>query len=129
MRIARTALVLVLALASTAGPVRAGHEDPAGLARAIARKLNARKATITPKTHTTDFGSDLLGCITLARWELADFGYRGHAFFCEESVDGEILGAVLNRSGVVRCDIVGYHIGDGCYDFDICDYEETACVE
>jgi hypothetical protein len=45
---------------------------------------------------------------------------RGHAFFCEDAFTEEVLGAVLNRSGVVRCRISGDYVGDGCYDFTIC---------
>jgi hypothetical protein len=125
MKIASTAALLLL-LAAPA--VHAKPRDPAGLGRALATKLVARKQ-LAPKTHTTDFGSDALGCITLTSWELRDFGYRGHAFLCEEGTTSEVLGAVLNRSGSVRCYISGEYIGDGCYDFDICEVPETACVE
>src|SRR5205823_4703835 len=75
-------------------------------AQAIATKLYAHKA-IKPETHTTDFQGDSLGCITLTAWELRQFGYRGHAFFCEDAGTGEVLGAVLTRGGFVRCHISG----------------------
>jgi hypothetical protein len=99
-------------------------------ARAIAKKLIAGK-TLEPKTqtHTTDFQGDSLGCITLTARELHHFGYRGHAFFCEDAFTGEVLGAVLNRSGVVRCAISGDYVGDGCYDFTICGVADSVCVE
>src|SRR5436189_146031 len=96
-------------------------------ARAIATKLSAQKA-IHPETHTTDFRGDSLGCITLTAWELRQFGYRGHAFFCEDAATGEVLGAVLTRGGLVRCFISGDYVGDGCYDFTICGLADGACV-
>jgi hypothetical protein len=36
-----------------------------------------------------------------------DLVFWGHAFFCEDAFTEEVLGAVLNRSGVVRCFISG----------------------
>lgn len=76
--------------------------DRGAFARAIAEKLIANK-TLRSRTHTTDVQGDSLGCITFTTKELRHFGYRGHAFFCEAALTGEVLGAVLNRSGVVRC--------------------------
>ena len=124
MRTAAAFVTLLVLLA--AAPVSA--VDPDGLGRALAGKLTARPR-IAPETHTTDFGDAAIGCITLTRWELAQFGYRGHAFLCEEGATGEVLGAVLNRTGVVRCHIVGHYAGDGCYDFDICGIPDSACVQ
>ena len=133
MRIAGSLAVLVFALSLT--PADAATPK-AGFGKVLATKLMAKKQTATqsgsvfrPETHATDFGTEALGCITLPRWELNDFGYAGHAFLCEEGATSEVLGAVLNRAGVVRCYISGVYIGDGCYDFDICDVPETACVE
>lgn len=122
------AIVCVLALApsgAAARPIESGK-----LARALATKLQEPKAAKEPRpqTHATDFGSDAIGCITLTSRELWSFGYRGHAFLCEEGNGGEVLGAVLSRSGFIRCYITGEYVGDGCYDFDICDIPETACV-
>jgi hypothetical protein len=118
-------VALVLALATPLST--AGAAEPHALARGIAVKLYAQKS-LRPQTHTTDFQGDTLGCITLAAWELAQFGYRGHAFFCEDASSGEVLGAVLTRGGVVRCHISGDYIGDGCYAFTICGVADGACV-
>jgi hypothetical protein len=136
MRVACSFAVLVFALSLTAA--EAATPKP-GFGKALATKLMAKKqaaassdgagSAFRPKTHTTDFGSDAIGCITLTRWELNDFGYAGHAFLCEEGATSEVLGAVLSRTGVLRCYISGVYTGDGCYDFDICDIPETACVE
>ena len=114
-----------LALVAPGRPAVAAERS--ALARAIATKLSAQKA-IRPETHTTDFRGDSLGCITLTAWELRQFGYRGHAFFCEEAATGEVLGAVLTRGGVVRCFISGDYVGDGCYTFTICGVADGACV-
>jgi hypothetical protein len=113
----------VLVLAASGDGV-AARED---LARAIAARLVAKKA-IAPRTHTSDFATDQLGCITLTARELRAFGVRGHAFLCEDAGSGEVLGAVLSRSGAVRCYISGRYVGDGCYDFGLCGADETACV-
>jgi hypothetical protein len=127
----RTAYVIVIGtllfLLGSAGPVPA-REDQAALGRALARKLLARKL-LRPQTHTTDFGTDRIGCITLTSWELRQFGFRGHAFLCEEGATSTVLGAVLNRRGVVRCYITGAYAGETCYDLEICGIPETACVE
>ena len=117
---------LVLTLVAFAGPGAAA--DRSALARGIATRLAARKATIQPQTHTTDFAGDSLGCITLTAWELSQFGYRGHAFFCEDAATGEVLGAVLTRRGAVSCYISGDYVGDGCYAFTICGVADGACV-
>src|SRR5437667_10473268 len=107
-------------LAFAADPsFRLPHLEARGLARAAAEKLATRKV-LRPQTHTTDFQGDSLGCITLTTREMRRFRYRGHAFFCEDGATGEILGALLNRSGVVRCYISGDYTGDGCYAFTIC---------
>ena len=121
-------LAILTALALPVNAALAAAPQSKALAQALAGKLRAHSA-IAPQTHTTDFGDDAIGCITLARWELADFGYRGHAFLCEEGATEEVLGAVLNRAGVVSCYITGNYVGDGCYDFSICDIAETACVQ
>jgi len=126
MRTASLLVALLLALA-TPGPA-AARRSGGSLGRALATKLLARKA-LKPETHATDFATDHIGCITLASWELRDFGFRGHAFLCEEATAGEVLGAVLNRAGVVRCHITGFYVGDLCYDLEICGVPETACVE
>ena len=101
--------------------------DAEGLAHAAATKLLQEKS-LRPQTHTTDFQGTSLGCITLTQRELHRFGYSGHAFFCENADTAEILGAVLNRRGVVRCRIDGAYVGDGCYDFTICGVADSACV-
>ena len=117
---------MLLFLLAAAPPALAAAKP--GLGRVIATKLRDRPR-IQPQTHTTDFGTDAIGCITLTVRELRAFGYRGHAFLCEEGTTSEVLGAVLNRSGVVSCVITGAYVGDGCYDFDICDVPETACAD
>jgi len=126
MRVALAAALLTL---GAIGPP-AVAADRGAFARAIAEKLIAGKA-LGPKTqtHTTDFQGDSLGCITLTTWELRHLGYRGHAFFCEDAFTGEVLGSVLNRSGVVRCVISGDYVGGGCYDFTICGVADSGCVE
>jgi hypothetical protein len=117
------AAAVLLAVAPPAGAAR-----EAKLGAALAGKLVARKA-LRPETHTTDFATDALGCITLSRWELRRFGYAGHAFVCEEAASGEVLGAVLNKAGLVRCHVTGAYVGDGCYDLVICGNVEPACVD
>ena len=120
---------LLVALPFAVRPVWAA--DTSGLAQLAAKKLMERKsggAQPRPKIHTTDFQGELLGCITLTRHELRQFGYPGHAFFCENADNGEILGAVLTRFGYVRCEIRGDYAGDGCYTFTICDVPDSACV-
>lgn len=113
---------VALALSSSAF---AGRSE---LAPVLAERLLAKKA-IAPRTHTTDFATDQLGCITLTARELRGFGFRGHAFLCEDAGTGEVLGAVLSRSGLVRCHISGQYGGDGCYDFQMCGEPEAACVQ
>jgi hypothetical protein len=118
-----TALLVALPAAAPAA-----RRDAAGLGALIAGRLMARKA-LAPRTHTTDFAGDEIGCITLTRRELRRFGYRGHAFLCEEAATAEVLGAVLDRAGVVRCYVTGGYAGGGCYDLEICGTPELACVE
>ena len=118
-------VAVVLALVAGGRPVAAA--DRSGLARALVTKLQAQKA-IQPQTHTTDFSGHSLGCITLTAWELRQFGYPGHAFFCEEATTGEVLGGVLTRRGVLSCYISGSYVGDGCYDLTICGVADGACV-
>jgi hypothetical protein len=129
MRAAHALAAALLTLGSIGPPAVAGDRE--AFARAIAEKLIAGKAALSAKTrtHTTDFQGDSLGCITLTTWELRDLGYRGHAFFCEDAFTEEVLGAVLNRSGVVRCHISGDYVGEGCYDFTICGVADSVCVE
>jgi hypothetical protein len=129
MRAAHALAAALLTLGSIGPPAVAADRE--ALARAIAEKLIAGKAALSAKTrtHTTDFQGDSLGCITLTTWELRDLGYRGHAFFCEDAFTEEVLGAVLNRSGVVRCHISGDYVGDGCYDFTICGVADSVSVE
>ena len=123
MSLRRGLLAAVLGLV-LAAPARAGRAD---LASALAARLLAKKS-LTPRTHTTDFSIDQLGCITLTVRELRAFGFAGHAFVCEEPQSGAVLGAVLNRKGVVRCHISGWYVSDACYDLAICGEPETACV-
>lgn len=128
LRILRSLAVVVVAL--TVASADAAGPQNTGLGRALATKLMAKKALqAKTRTHTTDFGTEAIGCITLTRRELRDFGYRGHAFLCEEGATSEVLGAVLNPVGFVRCQIRGFYVGDGCYDFDICGVPETACID
>ena len=128
----RARIVAAFLLATALAPPARGS-DPSGFARAIAQKLRAEKdsasGTLRPETHTTDFRGDSLGCITLTAGELRDFGYRGHAFFCESAGTGEVLGAVLTRSGRIRCFVSGDYVGDGCYAFTICGVPDGACVQ
>ena len=119
------AAILVLAISV---PFGFAAEDPHGLAQAFVQRIAERKGTIAPQTHTTDFQSTELGCIALTTSELRRFGYRGHAFFCEDAGTGEILGAVLSRRGAVRCRIDGAYVGDACYSFNICGFADSACI-
>jgi hypothetical protein len=123
----RTAAALTLACALLLPPAVAVGADRRGLGRALAQKLAAKKA-LRPETHATDFTGVDLGCITLSTRELRAFGYRGHAFLCEAAASGEVLGAVLTRSGHARCHIRGVYTGDLCYEFDICGFPDTACI-
>src|SRR5262249_44381345 len=118
--------ILAITLAS---PAQAA--DPSGLARVVARKLRTEqtRTPFRPETHTTDFRGEAPGRITLPAGELRDFGYRGHPFFCESAATGEVLGAVLTRSGRVRCFVSGDYTGDGCYSFTICGVPDGACVQ
>jgi len=118
----------LLTLVAVSPPAVAADRE--AFARTIAERLIAAKVLSgKTRTHTTDFQGDSLGCITLTTWELRHLGYRGHAFFCEDAFTEEVLGAVLNRSGVVRCHISGDYVGEGCYDFTICGVAESVCVE
>jgi hypothetical protein len=117
---------LVLALLMLPPPAHAAEKG--AFAQALARKLFERRA-LHPEIHTTDFQGDSLGCITLTTAELRHFGYRGHAFLCESATTEEVLGAVLNRFGDVRCYISGDYVGDGCYAFTICGVADSACVQ
>lgn len=129
MRILGSVVLAALVLVAAPLPADAAKRKP-GLGRLIAQKLFARKkATIAPRTHTTDFAGEQIGCITLTRGEMRSFGYPGHAFVCEEAATAEVLGAALNRVGVPICYISGFYVGDGCYDLDICEVPETFCVE
>jgi len=114
--------LVVMLIGGTAGAAEKGD-----FARGVAEKLMMAKS-LKPQTHTTDFQGDSLGCITLTARELYRFGYAGHAFFCEDAATGEVLGAVLGRSGRVGCYISGDYVGDGCYAFTICDVPDSACV-
>jgi hypothetical protein len=125
MRAAHALAAALFTLGSIGPPAVAADRE--AFARTIAERLIARN--LSAKTHTTDFQGDSLGCNTLTTWELRDLGYRGHAFFCEDAFTEEVLGAVLNRSGVVRCRISGDYVGDGCYDFTICGVADSVCVE
>jgi hypothetical protein len=124
----RAVLAAVVTLGAVlAAPVAAGERTE--VARAVAAKLHAAKHGIRPQTHATDFATDHIGCITLTRGEMRGLGYGGHAFACEESSAAEVLGALLDRAGRVRCEISGFYVGDGCYDLAICDVLETLCLE
>ena len=120
-------LVAVVIVGGIAPAARAA--DTAGLGRAAAEKLMARKALRPDDITVTDFRGDGIGCITLSSRELRQFGFFGHAFFCETAPTGEILGAVLSRRGFVRCYISGDYAGDACYDFTICGIAQSACVQ
>ena len=109
------------------GPVAAAERDPHGLAQELAKRLNARRNSAA--IHATDFQGTDIGCIILQRFELRPFGYPGHALLCEVNGTGEVLGAVMAKSGRQLCDIRGVYTGDFCYDFDICETPETLCVE
>jgi hypothetical protein len=128
MRAAHALAAALLALRSIGPPAVAADRE--AFARAVAEKLIAGKAlSAKTRTHTTDFQGDSLGCITLITRELHHLGYRGHAFFCEDAFTEEVLGAVLNQSGVVRCHISGDYVGNRCYDFTICGVADSVCVE
>lgn len=91
-------------------------------------KLKARSKVPRPQTHSTDFAGETLGCITLRRYEMRDLGYPGHAFLCEDDASGEVLGAVLSRTGRVVCHISGQYTDDSCFDLTICDVDDSLCV-
>jgi len=124
----RLAPALAVALVALAVPARAA-EDPAGLARAVAEGLRARAAGGHARANPTDFAGQQIGCILMPRREMRRYGYRGHAFACEEEGTGEVLGAVLDRLGRPRCRIAGAYAGQSCYDITICGVPETLCVQ
>jgi hypothetical protein len=127
MRTRGIAIAVVLALGLGDLAV-AGERDQHGLGEALARQLIARRASSA--IHTTDFQGTDLGCIILPRRELRPYGYPGHAFLCEHAQTGEVLGAVLNRTGRRLCDIQGAYSGNACYDLDICGYaERLSCCD
>jgi hypothetical protein len=111
------------------GSAAAAERNPRGLAQELANRLTARRNAAA--IHATDFQGTDIGCIILQRYELRPYGYPGHAMLCEVNGTGEVLGAVMARSGRQLCDIAGAYINDGgfCYDFDICGTPETLCTE
>lgn len=122
-------LAVLCAMASTASAKP--PFDTHRLGMLLAAKLHARHAQPRPQSlDNTDFSGTNLGCITLRRGEMRGLGYPGHAFLCEEDLsgNGEVLGAVLNRSGRAICYITGNDAGDACYDLTICDTADTLCV-
>jgi hypothetical protein len=125
--LARLAVVAVVVLPLSAHAADAQRPD--ALADALARALVERRAELRPQTHATDFGNDAIGCITVTRRDLRRFGYSGHAFLCEEGASAQVLGAVLDAAGRRRCFISGFYAGELCYDFDICGFHDTACVD
>ena len=102
--------------------------DPHALARAAAEKLAAARG-LRPEASSTDFQGQDLYCVTLSASELRRFGYRGHAFFCENSGTGEVLGAVLGPRGGVRCLISGSRTDAACFSFDICGFADGVCIQ
>ena len=122
----RTVALAVVLGALTLASMSAAAER--GLGKVLAMKLAAAQG-VRPETHATDFATDRLGCITVTARELRRFGYAGHAFLCEETESGDVLGAVLGRSGQLRCYITGRYAGDFCYDLSICGLSDSACVE
>jgi hypothetical protein len=126
----RTLALSLILLAAATAPAAARHpRDAHGLARKLVDKLVGRSAgQPRPQTHSTDFAGETLGCITLQRFEMRSLGYPGHAFLCEEESTGEVIGAVLSRSGRVVCDIRGEYAGDDCYTLEICGEADSLCV-
>ncbi len=99
--------------------------DARGLGQDLVQRLVTRRNASA--IHATDFQGTNIGCIILLRRELRRYRYPGHAMLCEEA-GGEVLGAVMNKSGRQLCDIRGSYVGDNCYDIDICGYQETLCT-
>ena len=121
-------LGLWVLLGTMLGGVALGADrDPRGLGREIVKRLVARRTS--SQIHATDFQGTNIGCIILPRRELRRYRYPGHAMLCEEASAGEVLGAVLSKSGNQLCDISGAYTGDFCYDIDICGYAETLCTQ
>jgi hypothetical protein len=121
-------LVVGLLLGTMLGSVAFGADrDPRGLGQEIVKRLAARRTS--SQIHATDFQGTNIGCIILPRYELRRYGYPGHAMLCEEASAGEVLGAVLSRTGRQLCDISGVYTGDFCYDIDICGNAETLCTQ
>ena len=117
-------------LAASLGGIAHGTTaaDPHALARAAAEKLAVARA-VHPQARSTDFQGTNLYCVTLSAGDLRRLGYRGHAFFCENSTTGEVLGAVLGSRGGVRCLISGSRTDAACYSFDICGYADGVCLQ
>ena len=127
MRTIGCSLVLLAAIA-TGAAARTPQEAAHALGERLVAKLVARAQAPRPQTHATDFAGQTLGCITLQRFEMRDLGYPGHSFLCEDDASGEVLGAVLSRSGRVVCQVSGNYAGDACYSLTICDVGDTLCV-
>jgi hypothetical protein len=119
---------LLLGTMTMLGSAAAADRNPHGLAQALVDRLAARKAA--PQIHATDFQGTDIGCIILPRRELRPYGYPGHAMLCEVNGTGEVLGAVMGKTGNHLCDIAGAYVPDTfCYDFDICGYPERLCTQ
>jgi hypothetical protein len=83
---------------------------------------------IRPAIHDTELQGQMIGCVTLSRREMRSFGYPGHAVFCEEATNGEVLGVVVNKKGKELCVIRGfYNLQASCYDLVICDDPTRLC--
>jgi hypothetical protein len=121
-------LVVGILLGTMLGSVAFGADrDPRRLGLEIVKRLVARRTS--SQIHATDFQGTNIGCIILPRRELRRSRYPGHAMLCEEASAGEVLGAVLSKSGKQLCDITGSYSGDFCYAINICGYDETLCTQ
>ena len=129
----RSTVVAVLACLALAGTAVADPSpDPHRVGQAVADELAALHGPPSGEPRpqaldTTDFAGQTLGCITLARWEMRRLRYPGHAFACEDAASGEVLGAVLTKSGNRKCLITGQYAGNDCYDLVICEVTDRLC--
>ena len=124
MQSGRVLLGTLIAIA-LAVPAASREPDPRGLGQALVNHLGARRA---PDLAATDFSSGNLGCIVLPQREVRPYGYPGHAFLCEDGTTGNVLGALLSKKGIRRCNITGAYAGNFCYGITICETPETLCV-
>jgi len=116
-----------LLLLVTPDAVLAG-EQTRPLGDAMATRLFASHGGSGPRVAPAESSGDSIGCTNFERPLMRQFGYRGHAFFCDNFSTREVRGAVLNKRGFAVCDVLGtYDPIEDCYDITICDDPDRYC--